>query len=105
MEVENLARYQTLISIILKLQLYGAIKVQHREDEDNPQRLLVITAQRDPESPHSSRNLEDAQPRSGAQRLPHHRLAHGTRRGRDHDTNALRPVDDELSREGGGDSA
>ena len=46
MEVENLTRFQNLISVILKLQLYGAIEVQRREEDDKTQRFLVITAQR-----------------------------------------------------------
>lgn len=46
MEVENLTRFQNLISVILKLQLYDAIEVQRREEDDKTQRFLVITAQR-----------------------------------------------------------
>ena len=49
MEVENLTRFQNLISVILKLQLYGAIQVQRREEDDKTQRFLIITAQRGPE--------------------------------------------------------
>jgi hypothetical protein len=49
LEIENLKRFQNLINVILKLQLYGAIEVQRREENEQKQRVLVITGQRAPE--------------------------------------------------------
>jgi hypothetical protein len=49
LEAENLARFQNLISIILKLQLYGAIEAQRRGDDEKAQRFLVIKGNGDRE--------------------------------------------------------
>ena len=49
MEIENLKRFQHLISVMLKLYLYNAIEVQHRVEDNGKQRFLVISPQQRPE--------------------------------------------------------
>ncbi len=47
--IDQCTRFQNLISVILRLQLYGAIEVQRREGDEKTQRFLMITGNRDPE--------------------------------------------------------